>query len=184
MSMKQKILWIDLAVCSLWTLATLGGRMMWLGIPMAWVVLLIILARVTFSFSFYRREKRSWVALVLFIGATALGFTAQQDIGIGKLTIMPFYMLGFDFDRIAYRTIGFVLVIWIWFVPVIAYIVALCRRRLSNSSLSWKEAFGAILWKDDRAKTYCLLMLIAVGTLYVGGAMAARSVCLYCSTNL
>lgn len=176
--MKQKILWFDLAVCSFWTLAALGGRTMWFAIPMAWIVLLVILARVAFAFSFYRREIRSWVALALFIGATALCFTAQQDIGIRKLISIPFPMLGIDFDRIAYRAMGFIIFIWIWFVPVVAYVVALCRRRLSDGGLSWKEALGGILWNDKKAKTYCLLMLIAVGTLYFGGAMAARS-CLF-----
>ena len=178
MSMKQKILWLDLAICSLWMLAALGSRTMWFTTPMTWVVLLVILARVVFSFSFYGQEKRSWVALALFIGTTALCFTAQHDIGIRKLTIMPFYMFGMDFDRVAHRTIGFALVVWIWLVPVVAYIATLCRRKFSNSSLSWKEAFGAILWKDDRAKTYCFLMLITVGTLYIGAIMAARA-CLF-----
>ncbi len=176
--MKQKVFWLDLAVCSLWTLAVLGGRTMWFAIPMAWIVLLVILTRVAFSFSFYRREKRSWVALALFVGATALCFTAQQDIGIRKLISIPFPMLGIEFDRIAYRAMGFALLAWIWFVPVVAYVVALCRGKLSNSSLSLKEALGGILWKDNRAKTYCLLMLMAVGTLYVGAVMAARS-CLF-----
>lgn len=176
--MKQKVLWFDLAVCSLWLLAALGGRMMWLGIPMAWVVLLIILARVAFSFSFYRREKRSWVALVLFIGATALGFTAQQDIGIGKLISIPFPVLGIDLDRIAYKFMGFILLAWIWFAPIVTYVIALCRRKLSNDGLSWKDALGGILWNDKKAKTYSFLMLMAVGTLYVGGTMAARS-CLF-----
>jgi len=178
MVMKQKILWFDLAICSLWMLAALGGRTMWFAIPMVWIVLLVILARVAFSFSFYRQEKRSWVMLALFVGATSLCFAAQQDVGIRKLTIMPFYILGVDFDRVAHRAIGFVLVTWIWLVPVVAYITTLCRGRLSNSSLSWQEAFGTILWKDDRAKTYSLLMLIAVGTLYIGAIMAARA-CLF-----
>lgn len=176
--MKQKILWLDLAVCSFWTLAALGGRTMWFAIPMAWIVLLVILTRVAFAFSFYRQERRSWVALSLFIGATALCFTAQQDIGIRELISIPFPMLGIDFDRIAYRSMGFVLLVWIWFAPVVAYVVALCRRSLSNGGLSWKEALGGILWNDKRAKTYCILMLTAIGTLYVGGAMAARS-CLF-----
>ena len=176
--MKQKILWFDLAVCSLWLLATLGGRTMWFATPIAWIVLLVILTRVAFSFSFYRQEKRSWITLALFVGATSLCFAAQQDMGIWKLTIMPFYMLGIDFDRVAHRTIGFVLVTWIWLMPVVAYIIALCRRRLSNSNLQWKDAFGGILWKDNRAKTYCLLMLISVGTLYIGAIMAARA-CLF-----
>lgn len=81
MSMKQKILWLDLAICSLWMLAALGSRTMWFTTLMTWVVLLVILARVVFSFSFYGQEKRSWVALAIFIGTTALCFTAQHDIG-------------------------------------------------------------------------------------------------------
>ncbi len=176
--MKQKILWLDLAICSLWALAALGGRTMWFAIPMAWIVLLVILSRIAFSFSFYRREKRSWVALALFVGATALCFTAQQDIGIRKLISIPFPMLGIEFDRIAYRVMGFALLVWIWFVPIVAYVVALCRGKMPKSNLSWKEALGGILWNDKRAKTYCLLLLIAVGTLYVGAVMAARS-CLF-----
>lgn len=39
---------------------------------------------------------------------------------------------------------------------------------------------GRILWKDNRAKTYCLLMLIAVCTLYVGLAISARLCLLAC----
>lgn len=176
--MKQKILWFDLAVCSFWTLAALSGRTVWFATPMAWIVLLAILARIAFSFSFYRQERRSWMALSLFVGATALCIVTQQNIGIRKLISIPFPMLGIAFDRVAYRVMGIALFVWIWLVPVGVYAEAFCRGKLSNDGLSWKEAFGGILWNDKRAKTYCLLMLIAVGALYVGSAMAARP-CLF-----
>ena len=178
--MKQKILWLDLAVCALWMLAALGSRDLWIDRPAAWLVLAAILARIAFSFSFYIREKRSWVALALFAGATCLCLAAQQDMGIWKLISLPFPMLGINFDSTVYIGMRLVFIAWIWLVPVVAYVVALCCRSLSNNSLSWKEAFGAILWTDHRAKAYCSLMLIVVGTLCIGLAMSARSCLLAC----
>lgn len=43
---------------------------------------------------------------------------------------------------------------------IAVYIVGLIRKTMKSSTLTWKDALGAILWKDKGTKAYCQLMLL------------------------
>ena len=49
--MRKTLFGIDLAICSLWTIATLGSRMAWVGTPATWIVMLLIMSRLLLSFT-------------------------------------------------------------------------------------------------------------------------------------
>lgn len=176
--MKQKLLWFDLVVCSLWAIFALGSRTLWFAHPTAWLVPLTLMARITFSFAFYEREKRSWLPLLLFLGLTFLSITGGQYLGIKEWVTLPFSILGVDYDLTTSRIFGIGVMLWLWIVPIVAFIIALCRKKFPANTLSWKEASGCLLWKDKRAKSYCALLLVTIGTLYAGLAMDAR-LCLF-----
>ena len=39
--MRKILLGIDLAICSLWTIAALGSRIAWVDTPVTWIVMLL-----------------------------------------------------------------------------------------------------------------------------------------------
>ena len=65
--MRKILLGIDLAICSLWTIAALGSRIAWVGTPATWIVMLLIMSRLLLSFTLYHREKKSWIPGLLFM---------------------------------------------------------------------------------------------------------------------
>ena len=65
--MRKTLLGIDLAICSLWTIAALGSRIAWVDTPAIWIVMLLIMSRLLLSFTLYHREKKSWGSGLLFV---------------------------------------------------------------------------------------------------------------------
>jgi len=61
--MKTRLLFVDLAICSLWMLSALGGRDSWVQSLCALSVL-GVMTRFVVSFSLYFQEKHSWLPLV------------------------------------------------------------------------------------------------------------------------
>lgn len=168
--MKQKILWFDLALCSVWALAVLGCKS-WCGLSAHLLILLTVIFRVTTAFVLQRREKRGWITLAMFMGLTALFVGLGHDLAIPDLCCYPFYMLGIEFAPMAYTLINCAVVAWLWVIPFMVYIICLFRRRLAKTKLTYKDLAGAILWHDKRARTYSLMMFVAVLSLYAGLAM-------------
>lgn len=173
--MRQKFLWLDLAVCSVWMLMCLGCRMWYSGNN---TVLFVIVSRIVFAFALYRREIRSWVPLLLSVGLFYFSVGAEYDVQIESLSSTMFHMLGLPVDGIARMVVMLVLGIWICFVPVVMYLMLLFCRRLGRTELRWKDVLGAIMWNDHSARTYSLLMLVAFGALLSGLAMNSR-ICLF-----
>ena len=56
--MKSKLLFFDLAICSVWMLSMFGGRGSW-AYPTFLFVILEVLYRLVISFSLAHKEKRS-----------------------------------------------------------------------------------------------------------------------------
>lgn len=177
--MKQKVFWLDLALCSAWALAAFGSRINW-GLLSQPILFLLIYFRVTLSFVLYRGDKRAWLPLAGVYGLSALCVGQSLDIRIPDLVNVPLHVLDLTPDfAMRTATVGFFLV-WIWVVPAVVYVAALLRKKLERTSLKWKHVAGGILWHDRAAQTYLLLFATALLTLYAGLAMNARVSRLVC----
>ena len=172
--MRQKIFWLDLAVCSLWLLIALANCS-WRSLPAHFLMVVTIVMRIILSFSLYRREKRSWIPLTVFSALFAL-LSVEGPVmrTTGDFADLPFVVMGINNDHLTQTIIKCTLLAWLFLGPLVVYIVGLCRKTLTASTLNRKDALGGILWKDKGAKKYCQLMLIAICALYAGLAMDMR----------
>lgn len=168
--MKQKLFWLDLAFCSLWALAVLGSRS-WLQYPMSFITAFAMMARVVLSIFLYRGDKRSWISLSMFWGLTFFIILCVHPTGIWELGIYPFYFFNAVCERPVLICLNCVYMVWFYVMPTTLFFVFLFRKKLSDTGLTWKDALGVILWKDECAKTYVKLLLIAISAIYVGLAM-------------
>ena len=135
--------------------------------------------RIILSFSLYRREKRSWMPLMVFTGLFALLFIEKQVmITIDGFVDLPFVVLGINNDRLTHNITKCMLLAWLLLGPLAVYIIGRWKKTITASTVTWKDALGAILWKDKGAKKYGQLMLVAVCALYAGLAMDMR-MCLF-----
>ena len=172
--MRQKIFWLDMAVCSLWLLIALANCSWW-SLPAHFLMVVTIVMRIILSISLYRSEKRSWIPLAVFTALFAmLSFVGQVMITTDDFADLPFVVLGINNDHLTHNIIKCTLLAWLFLGPLAVYIVGLCRKTLTASILTWKDALGVILCKDKGTKKYCQLMLIAVCALYAGLAMDMR----------
>ncbi len=169
--MKQKLFWFDLTLCSLWAIIVLGHYCPWTLSIHAPFAILAVLARLLVSFSLYRNERKTWLPIILFFALSAFSLvTGEIGLGIRDVATYPYVVLGVDCNRQTMVFTGCVFAAWLWLFPVVTYVVGLCRKRM-RATMTWKEAMGALLWKDRKARTYFALMLVVVGTLYAGLAM-------------
>ena len=172
--MKQKVFWLDLAVCSLWLFIALANCSWW-SLPAHFLMVVTVVMRIILSFSLYRTEKRSWISLTVFSALFALlSVVGQVMITTGDFADLPFVVLGINNNHLTHTIFKCTLLAWLFLGPLTIYIAGLCRKTLKSSTLTWKDALGAIMWKDKGAKKYCQLMLIAICALYAGLAMDMR----------
>ena len=176
--MRKTLLGIDLAICSLWTIAALGSRMAWVSTPATWIVMLLIMSRLLLSFTLYHRERKSWIPGLLFVGLTAFAVSVGLDVKLSGLVSKVFPLLNLDFDRWWCVGIALAVATWLWIVPLVVFLFNIFRKGCLADTLTWKDAFGKLLWTDTVARTFCSLLLITIGTLYAGLAMDAR-LCLF-----
>lgn len=178
--MRKILLGIDLAICSLWTIAALGSRIAWVDTPVTWIVMLLIMSRLLLSFTLYHREKKSWIPGLLFMGLTAFAISTELDIKLSELASKVFPLLNLDFNRWWYVGLTLAVATWLWIVPLVVFLVNIFCKGSLTDTLTWKDALGKLLWTDKTARTYCSLLLITIGTLYAGLTMNAR-LCLFAS---
>lgn len=178
--MRKILLEIDLAICSLWTIAALGSRIAWVATPATWIVMLLIMSRLLLSFTLYHREKKSWIPGLLFMGLAAFAVSTELDIKLNELASKVFPLLNIDFDQWWYVGLTLAVATWLWVVPLAVFLVNIFRKGFLTDTLTWKDALGKLLWTDKTARTFCSLLLITIGTLYAGLTMNAR-LCLFAS---
>ena len=178
--MRKILLGIDLAICSLWTIAALGSRIAWVDTPATWIVMLLIMSRLLLSFTLYHREKKSWIPGLLFVGFTAFAVSVGLDIKLSELASKVFPLLNLDFNRWWYVGLTLAVATWLWVVPLVVFLVNIFRKGCQTDTLTWTDTLGKLLWTDKTARTYCSLLLITIGTLYAGLTMNAR-LCLFAS---
>ena len=177
--MRKSLFCFDLAVCSLWTMAALGSRTAWFASPAMWIVmLLLVVSRILLSFTLYNREKKAWIPGLLFIGLTFLTVGNGLDVKHTEIASKIFPLLNIGFNHSWYEGLNVAIAVWLWIVPLVVFLVNMFRKDSLLDSLTWKDALGKVLWTDRKAKTYCSLLLIAIGTLYAGLNMEAR-LCLF-----
>ena len=176
--MRKTLLEIDSAICSLWTIAALGSRMAWVDTPATWIVMLLIMSRLLLSFTLYHRERKSWVSGLLFMGLTAFAISVGLDIKLNGLASKAFPLLNLDFNRWWYVGLTWAVATWLWIVPLVVFFVNIFCKGCLTDTLTWKDAFGKLLWTDKTARTFCSLLLITIGTLYAGLTMNGR-LCLF-----
>ena len=178
--MRKTLLEMDLAICSLWTIAALGSRMAWVDTPATWIVMLLIMSRLLLSFTLYHRERKSWIPGLLFMGLTAFAISVGLDIKLNGLASKAFPLLNLDFNRWWYVGLTLAVATWLWVVPLVVFLVNIFRKGCLTDTLTWTDTLGKLLWTDKTARTYCSLLLITIGTLYAGLTMNAR-LCLFAS---
>lgn len=176
--MRKILLGIDLAICSVWTIAALGSRIAWVGTPATWIVMLLIMSRLLLSFTLYHREKKSWIPGLLFMGFTAFAVSVGLDIKLSELASKVFLLLSLDFNRWWYVGLTWAVATWLWIVPLVVFFVNIFRKGCQADTLTWKDVFGKLLWTNKTARTFCSLQLIAIATLYTGLTMNGR-LCLF-----
>ena len=176
--MRKTLFGIDLAICSLWTIAALGSRIAWVDTPAIWIVMLLIMSRLLLSFTLYHRERKSWVSGLLFMGLTVFAVSVEFDIKLSELASKVFPLLNLDFNRWWYVGLTWAVATWLWIVPLVVFFVNIFRKGCLTDTLTWKDAFGKLLWTDKTARTFCSLLLITTGTLYAGLTMNGR-LCLF-----
>lgn len=178
--MRKTLFGIDLAICSLWTIASLGSRMAWVDTPAIWIVMLLIMSRLLLSFTLYHRERKSWVSGLLFMGLTVFAVSVEFDIKLSELASKVFPLLNIDFNRWWYVGLTLAATTWLWIVPLVVFLVNIFRKDCLTDTLTWTDALGKLLWTNKTARTFCSLLLITIGTLYAGLAMNVR-LCLFAS---
>ena len=140
--MRQKIFWLDLAICSLWLLIALANCSWW-SLPAHFLMVVTVVMRIILSFSLYRREKRSWIPLTVFTILFVMLYVVGQVMNtMGDFADLSFVVLGINNDRLTYTIIKCTLLVWLFLGPLTVYIAGLCRKTLKSSTLTWKDALG------------------------------------------
>lgn len=179
--MKSKLLFFDLAVCSVWMLSLLGGRMSWTH-PALLLFALAIVLRFIVSYSLYHREKRSWLPLCLFLALTVLMAYGEIYANASTIAHYAFILTGLEYSRVACRIIEVVLGLWLFVFPLIYYLSLLFRKQLERTSLRWRDLFGGILWHDRLARTCSSIQMVMLTAFLTGLSMDARTCQIMCLT--
>lgn len=151
--MRKTLLGIDLAICSLWTIAALGSRIAWVDTPATWIVMLLIMSRLLLSFTLYHREKKSWIPGLLFMGLTVFAISTELDIKLSELASKVFPLLNLDFNRWWYVGLTLAVATWLWVVPLVVFFVNTLRKGCLTDTLTWTDTLGKLLWTDKTART-------------------------------
>lgn len=123
--MRQKIFWLDLAVCSLWLLIALANCSWW-SLPAHFLMVVTVVMRIILSFSLYRREKQSWMSLTIFSALFALlSFVGQVMITTRDFADLPFVVMGINNDHLTHNIIKCILLAWLFLGPLAVYCRAL-----------------------------------------------------------
>ena len=150
--MKNKILWMDLAVCFVWALAILGSKWLFWDNFYAVMCIILIVWRLSFTFALMHKERRAWLPMV---GAVTIFLLFEETVhwlGLHELSTYPFYIMDIQYDDFTSTIILGVVFLWLFILPFVVYFVQLIRKKLIRTELTWGDMFGCILWKDRKAK--------------------------------
>ena len=179
--MKSKLLFFDLAICSLWMLSMFGGRGCW-AYPTFLFVILEVLYRIVIPFSLAHNEKRSWLPLLIFVPLIGMSVVVGVYNGIGEIIYRVFDLTGLEYNVALKYALGGFLMFWIFVVPYIWYFILLFKKQLVRTDLTWLELLGGILWHDRLEKTCSAILMIMLFSFLTGLSMAPRLCQIMCMT--
>jgi len=178
--MKKKLLIVDLAICSLWMLSALFGRVDWVQ-PVFALSVLGVMTRFVVSFSLYYQEKHSWLPLCIFALLTgSLVYEERIGIGIGTITSYFFCLTGLEYNKLVRGLLGMGLFLWVFVAPYVYVLFSL--EKLRRTDLSWKELIGGILWHDRLTKTCSAILAIMLLAFLTGMSMNPQLCQVLCFT--
>lgn len=171
--MKSKLLFFDLAICSVWMLSMFGGRGSW-AYPTFLFVILEVLYRLVISFSLAHKEKRSWLPLLIFVPLIVMSVYIGVYNGVGDIICRVSELTGLEYNVALKYALGGFLMLWLFVVPYIWYAVLLFKKKLVRTDLTWKELLGGILWHGRLERTCSAILLLMLVAFLTGLAMNAR----------
>lgn len=177
--MKNRFWLLDLIVCSVWILAILGDRNFW-NTPLSVVASLTAVIRVSFVFAMLKSEKLAWVSLAGMVVTTSFMLCWSNFLSISNIARYMFYVTGMDWNMNVYTGLTVICFLWIVILPFVLYFTMLLRKKLKRTGLVWYDMLGRVLWKDNLARTYSILMIICIVAFYTGLAMDARACRIVC----
>lgn len=179
--MKSKLLFFDLAICSVWMLSMFGGRGSW-AYPTFLFVILEVLYRLVISFSLAHKEKRSWIPLLIFVPLIGMSVVVGVYNGVGEIIYRIFDLTKLEYNVALKYALGGFLMLWLFVLPYVYYLYLLFRKQLVGTELTWKELVGAILWHGRLEKTCSAMMLIMLVVFLTGLSMNAHLCQIMCLT--
>ena len=159
--MKSKLQYFDLAVCLLWILSAFCGRYYWNQFTTVYLGAIVLL-RLAISFALERKEKKTWMSLLVFTSMwVLLSYDLRIYNGIGEIGNYFFHVTRLEYNRYVDWCIAGCIWVWIVVMPIAYYLYLLFRKRLDNTGMTKKELFGSILWHDRRAQYFCAITAIS-----------------------
>ena len=179
--MKSKLLFFDLAICSVWMLSMFGGRGSW-AYPTFLFVILEVLYRLVISFSLAHKEKRSWIPLLIFVPLIGMSVVVGVYNGVGEIIYRIFDLTKLEYNVALKYALGGFLMLWLFVLPYVYYLYLLFRKQLVGTELTWKELVGAILWHGRFERTCSAILMIMLIAFLTGLSMNARLCQIMCLT--
>lgn len=179
--MKSKLLFLDLAIVSVWMLSMFGGRGSWMHLTLCFVVL-EVLFRLVLSFSLYHQEKRTWIPLLINVPLVGMSVVVGIYNGIGEIIYRIFDLTKLEYNVALKYALGGFLMLWVYVVPYVVYFILLVRKKLIRTKLTWKELLGGILWHGRLEKTASAMLMIMLVAFLTGLSMSARLCQIMCLT--
>lgn len=171
--MKSKLLYLDLAICLLWVLNAFCGRLYWNQYTTV-VVGIVMILRFSVSFCLYRREKKTWIPLLIFEAAWALLCASHIYNGVGEIGDYFFHATRLEYNRYVDILISGSIWLWIAVMPIIYFLVLFFRHKLEDTGMKKAELCGSILWKERIARYFCTFSMLSFLSISAGYCMQAR----------
>lgn len=179
--MKSKLLFIDLAICSVWMLSMFGGRGVWMSSTFIFVIL-EVLFRLVISFALAHKEKRAWLSLLIFVPLIVMSVYVGIYNGIGDIIDRIFELTKLEYNVALKYVIGGFLMLWLFVMPYVCYLYLLLRKQLVRTELTWKELLGGILWHGRLERTCAAILMIMLMAFLTGLSMNTRLCQIMCLT--
>ena len=174
--MNSKLLFVDLAICSVWMLSMFGGRGSW-AYPTFLFVVLEVLYRLVISFSLTHNEKRSWLPLLIFVPLIAMSVWVGVYNGIGDIIYRIFDLTKLEYNVALKYALGGFLMLWLFVLPYVYYLYLLFRKQLVRTELTWKELVGGILWHGRLERTCSAMLMIMLVAFLTGLSIPHHAIC-------
>ena len=182
--MKNKVLFFDLAICSVWMLSIFGGRVSW-SYPPFFVAALAVMFRIVASYSLYHyKEVRSWLPLGMVLLLTGMFMSSGiRYYRGGDILNCILEHNALEYGSILEYILYYSLFGWLLMFPCAYYLFLLIRKQLNRTELTWKDLLGGVLWHGRLEKASSAIMMVMLVSLLAGLSMNAQLCMLVCLTS-